>query len=58
MQWGTAWGLDGFFYLPTANAYSGKGNLYNLLVEDRCYWATVKGWVPASQIRGLVVPAL
>lgn len=38
-SWGQPWGEQGFFRVPTSKAKNGKGNLYNLGIEQFCAWA-------------------
>jgi len=38
-SWGQPWGEQGFFRVPTSKAKNGKGNLYNLGIEQECAWA-------------------
>lgn len=38
-SWGTPWGEQGWFRLVTSTFRGGKGNEYNLRVEEDCVWA-------------------
>jgi len=38
-SWGEPWGEKGWFRIVTSMALNGKGNDYNLGIEDECAWA-------------------
>jgi len=38
-SWGTPWGEQGWFRLVTSAFRGGKGNEYNLRIEEDCVWA-------------------
>jgi cathepsin X len=49
-SWGDAWGERGFFRIPTSAAHGGRGNEYNLGIEESCGWAVPGGWKSAREL--------
>lgn len=49
-SWGTPWGEDGYFRIVTSEAYNGRGNDFNLGIEDSCGWASGLSWMDARDM--------
>lgn len=49
-SWGQPWGEGGFFRIPTSNAYGGRGNDYNLLIQADCMFGVPGEWTDAREL--------
>lgn len=49
-SWGQPWGEGGFFRIPTSNAYGGRGNDYNLLIQADCMFGVPGEWIDAREL--------
>jgi hypothetical protein len=49
-SWGEPFGEEGFFRIVTSAYKGGKGNEYNLALEDSCGWAVPGHWERAANL--------